>query len=73
MFPGSEKSRKQSDRNQRRRYHKDDVFDYEKQKITPVNLNYKYRKPIINKCRKCGMILPNFVKKCPNCGEPVNK
>lgn len=72
MFPGSDKSRRRPHRDRRDQYKREQEFDYKKQDIKPVNLNYKYRKPLINKCRKCGMILPNFVKKCPNCGEPVN-
>lgn len=38
----------------------------------PINLNFKYRKPIINKCENCGNIVPNFVKKCPFCNHPIN-
>ena len=30
----------------------------QERKIKPVNLNFKYRKPIIRKCDKCGIIVP---------------
>lgn len=36
-----------------------------------VNLDFRYRKPIINKCENCGNIIPNFVKKCPFCNVQV--
>ncbi|MFX0186975.1 MAG: hypothetical protein ACFE8A_04470 [Candidatus Hodarchaeota archaeon] len=39
-----------------------------------IDLDTKYRepsKPLILKCNKCRMILPSFVKKCPQCGKPV--
>lgn len=37
----------------------------------PINLDSRYRKPLIKKCVGCGNILPNFVKKCPFCNRPV--
>jgi hypothetical protein len=37
----------------------------------PINLDVEYRKPLINKCKNCGNIVPNFVKKCPFCDENV--
>ncbi len=40
------------------------------QRLSDIHLNFKYRKPLINKCIKCGMILPSYVKKCPICGTP---
>ena len=42
-----------------------------KRRVPPINLNFKYRKPSIRKCSNCGMILANFVKKCPICGERI--
>ncbi len=36
-----------------------------------INLDFKYRKPIIRKCNNCKIIVPNFVKTCPNCGKPI--
>jgi len=36
-----------------------------------ISLDFKYRKPVIRKCNYCKIIVPNFVKKCPNCGKPI--
>ncbi len=36
-----------------------------------INLDLKYRRPIINKCENCGNIIPNFVKKCPFCNAQL--
>ncbi|MFX0180872.1 MAG: hypothetical protein ACFE78_11830, partial [Candidatus Hodarchaeota archaeon] len=36
-----------------------------------INLDFIYRKPIIRKCNNCKIIVPNFVKTCPNCGKPI--
>lgn len=38
-----------------------------------INLDIKYRKPIINKCEQCGNIVPNFVKKCPFCNNQLTQ
>ncbi|MFX0138410.1 MAG: hypothetical protein ACFFDN_32510 [Candidatus Hodarchaeota archaeon] len=37
----------------------------------PINLEFEYRKPLINKCKNCGNIVPNFVKKCPFCNQNI--
>jgi hypothetical protein len=37
----------------------------------PINLEYEYHKPIISKCKYCGNIVPNFVKKCPFCNKHI--
>ncbi|MFX0038032.1 MAG: hypothetical protein ACFFCY_09535 [Promethearchaeota archaeon] len=37
----------------------------------PMNLDFEYRKSIINKCKNCGNTVPNFVKKCPFCNEVI--
>ena len=37
----------------------------------PINLDFEYRKPIINKCKNCGNVVPNFVKKCPFCNKSI--
>ena len=37
--------------------------------IKPVNLNFKYQRPLVGKCSNCGMTVAGFVKKCPRCGE----
>jgi len=36
-----------------------------------VSLDFKYRKPLIQKCKYCGMILATSAKKCPQCGNSV--
>lgn len=43
-----------------------------KRRIDYINLNTKYRKPIVRKCSNCGIVLAGFVKQCPNCGERVS-
>ena len=42
-----------------------------KRRVDYIDLNKKYRKPIIRKCSNCGIVLASFVKQCPNCGEKV--
>ncbi|MFW9821672.1 MAG: hypothetical protein ACFFE4_01975, partial [Candidatus Thorarchaeota archaeon] len=34
-------------------------------KLTEINLNFKYRRPLIKKCENCGMVIASYVKKCP--------
>ncbi len=36
-----------------------------------VNLNFKYRKSLINKCENCGMLITGYRKKCPTCGQTL--
>jgi hypothetical protein len=38
----------------------------------PINIDFKYRKPILRKCGNCGMILASFVKQCPLCGKQID-
>ena len=40
--------------------------------VKPINIDFKYRKPILRKCGNCGMILASFVKKCPLCGKQID-
>lgn len=40
-------------------------------RIDIINLDSKYRNPIIRKCPNCGIELAGFVKQCPNCGEKI--
>lgn len=40
-------------------------------KFREVNLNFKYRKPLINKCENCGMIITSYKKNCPICGKAI--
>jgi hypothetical protein len=39
----------------------------------PVNLELEFRKPLISRCKYCGNIVPNFVKKCPFCNHNINQ
>ena len=39
----------------------------------PVNLEFEYRKSLIKKCKNCGNIVPNFVKKCPFCNKNITQ
>lgn len=67
MFPDKDKRKDQS-------YRKKEPYKIEGEpeirKLSDVSLNFKYRKPLINRCMKCGMTLPSYVKKCPICGTP---
>jgi len=36
-----------------------------------VNLNFKYRKSLINKCENCGMLITSYRKNCPTCGQEI--
>ncbi len=36
-----------------------------------VNLNFKYRKSLINKCENCGMLITGYRKNCPTCGQAI--
>ncbi|MFW9819419.1 MAG: hypothetical protein ACFFE5_07400 [Candidatus Thorarchaeota archaeon] len=39
--------------------------------VSDINLNFKYRRPLIKKCENCGMVIASYVKKCPVCGESI--
>ncbi|MFX0057805.1 MAG: hypothetical protein ACFE8J_05845 [Candidatus Heimdallarchaeota archaeon] len=43
----------------------------QKKNTTNISLEFNYRKPLIHKCSKCGMILSSFSKKCPQCGKII--
>jgi len=43
----------------------------EEKKFREVNLNFKYRKSLINKCENCGMIITSHKKNCPICGKTI--
>ncbi|MFW9771764.1 MAG: hypothetical protein ACFFFB_04900 [Candidatus Heimdallarchaeota archaeon] len=47
------------------------TYEFKPVDTKDINLNFKYRKPIIRKCPNCKITIPNFVKTCPNCGVPV--
>lgn len=40
-------------------------------KFREVNLDYTYRKSLINKCENCGMIITGYNTKCPGCGKAI--
>ncbi|MFW9942185.1 MAG: hypothetical protein ACFFFT_14195 [Candidatus Thorarchaeota archaeon] len=40
-------------------------------KLSEINLNFKYREPLIKKCENCGMVIASYVKKCPVCGVSI--
>lgn len=48
-----------------------DKYHPQKRRIDYINIQSKYRKPIVRKCWNCGIMVPGFVKKCPNCGERI--
>ena len=43
------------------------------EKLSKIDLSVDVKKPLIGKCEKCKMIIPNFVEKCPNCGQIVKR
>ena len=40
-------------------------------KFREVNLDYTYRKSLINKCENCGMIITGYTTNCPGCGKAI--
>jgi len=36
-----------------------------------ANLNFNYRKSLINKCENCGMLITSYRKNCPTCGQTI--
>ena len=44
---------------------------FEKPKFREVNLDFKFRKTLINKCENCGMIITSYKKQCPTCGNSI--
>jgi len=42
-------------------------------KFKEVNLDFKYRKSLINKCENCGMIITSNSKYCPKCGQALER
>ncbi|MFX1388853.1 MAG: hypothetical protein ACFE9Z_02175 [Promethearchaeota archaeon] len=49
-----------------------EIYNKEQMIPRPVNLGSSYRKPLIDKCKHCGNIVPNFVKKCPFCNKNLS-
>ena len=46
-----------------------DSEDTVQKKLRNVDLSFRYRKPLINKCENCGMMITGYKKKCPTCGK----
>lgn len=40
-----------------------------RKKFRNVDLNFKYRKTLINKCENCGMLITGYKRNCPTCGR----
>ena len=38
-------------------------------KFRDVDLDFKHRKTLINKCENCGMIITGYKRTCPTCGR----
>lgn len=68
-------SRMFPDKNKKKYQRKREIQEYYKENLPQrltlknIDLNIKYRKPIIRKCSNCKMIIPNFSKKCIFCGS----
>lgn len=70
LFPEKNAQIKKRERRKRMKYQiKSDIETSKLKQFDPIDLNFKYNKPLIVKCNNCGMILPSFAKKCPNCGK----
>lgn len=72
MFP--DKKRQKSIES--KRVKNENTLEREAKQIQPkiskgINLEFEYRRPLINKCENCGNIFPNFVRKCPFCNEKL--
>ncbi|MBD3254445.1 MAG: hypothetical protein GF383_05090 [Candidatus Lokiarchaeota archaeon] len=71
IFPDKKKKLKEKYESKRNKYAFSKQTESKIRDVEKIDLNFKYRKPLIKKCNKCGMIVPGFSKKCPKCGEPV--
>ena len=72
LFPDKDKRIKEKYDKKRLEEKKKKDFEFYKKKIPiPIDLGYTYKKSMIVKCLSCGTIVPNFVKKCPNCGASL--
>lgn len=72
LFPKKSKKNISSYEEEKKLYKSEtEVIKHQERKMKPINLNIKYRKPLIHKCEKCGIIVPNFVNKCPVCGNAI--
>lgn len=72
LFPNKNENMKRRYEKKRLEEKKKKDFEFYKKKIPiPIELDYNYKKSMIRKCFSCGIIIPNFVKKCPNCGAAL--
>ncbi|MFX0104705.1 MAG: hypothetical protein ACFE75_04350 [Candidatus Hodarchaeota archaeon] len=65
------KVKKGANLSQKRKIDTEKLQKPESKIFKPINLQFEYRKPLINKCKNCGNIVPNFVKKCPFCNKNI--
>jgi len=70
IFPDKKAKAREKFQRKREEYEiKDKIKQLKLQHLNQISLDSEYRKPIIRKCEKCGMIIPKFAKKCPICGR----
>ncbi len=73
MFPNKHSRFRLEESKQRKDFRvKTETISPQSEKFKSINLDFKYRKPILRKCENCGMILASFVKKCPLCGKQID-
>ncbi len=75
LFKGKEiftlfKRKRYKEQNEKEKYLKE-FETHHIRRIDHIQLDSKYKKPIVRKCSNCGILLPHFAKKCPNCGESL--
>jgi len=71
LFPDKKRNKIQRPPRKRELKIKAESEVFEKTKFRDVNLDFKYRKTLINKCENCGMIITNYKKYCPICGKSI--
>ncbi len=73
MFPGKSKTLIDRDRFKPTGLSKkSESYEEITKRLNYIDLDFKPEKPLIRKCQNCKMIVANFVKKCPKCGEFIN-
>jgi len=73
MFPNKHSRFRIEEMKQRKDFRvKTEKLSRQPENLKSINLDFKYRKPILRKCENCGMILASFVKKCPLCGKQID-
>ena len=71
MFPNKKKSRSQDFHRKLELKIETELKKPVQKNFKEVNLNFKYRKSLINKCENCGMIITSYRKNCPTCGQAL--